>query len=277
MSFIMSVNPEPGLEDEHAYMFVFCDDRLLIINEEEMPIPEKSEFITMNLNVIRQHFLGTLEDRPCYTADLNSGGTLPRGAALVGLREIFGMVGDDIFSLAAHAVQIVNWDRMHQYCGRCGTPTGYGLEERAKICGNCGAVYYPRISPAIIVAVKRANQLLLLRNKTHKHDFYSVLAGFVEPGESLEECLIREVREEVGIEVKNIRYFASQSWPFPNTLMVGFTADYRSGELNPDGVEIDDAGWFSPENFPKLPGSISIARKLIDAFVLEQAAYIENN
>ena len=277
MNFVMSVNPEQGMEDENAYMFVFCEDRLLIINEEETRIPEKSEFNLMSLNVIRRHFLGALDGRPCYTADLDTGGTLPQGAALVGLREIFGMVDDDIFSLAAHAIQIVNWDRMHQYCGRCGTPTGYGVDERAKICGNCGAVYYPRISPAIIVAVKRENKLLLLRNKMHKHDFYSVLAGFVEPGESLEECLVREVKEEVGIEVENIKYFASQSWPFPNTLMVGFTADHKCGELRPDGVEIDEAGWFAPENLPKIPSSISIARKLIDAFVLEQKPRIKKN
>jgi NAD+ diphosphatase len=277
MDFVMSVNPEPGMVTDHAYMFVFCEDRLLVINEEETRVPEKSEFDLMNLNVIRRHFLGTLDGRPCYTADLDAGGVLPAGAALVGLREIFGMVDDDIFSLAAHAVQIVNWDRMHQYCGRCGTPTGYGVDERAKICGNCGAVYYPRISPAIIVAVKRDNKLLLLRNKMHKHDFYSVLAGFVEPGESLEQCLVREAKEEVGIEVKNIKYFASQSWPFPSTLMVGFTADYAGGELCPDGVEIDEAGWFAPDNLPKLPGSISIARKLIDAFVLEETSHVKNN
>jgi NAD+ diphosphatase len=240
-------------------MFVFCEDRLLIINEEETRIPEKSEFNLMSLNVIRRHFLGMLDGRPCYTADLDTGRHIASG----------GCPGWAYAKYSAWLTTIFFRSRPMRYRLLTGTActsiaggaehqTGYGVGERAKICGNCGAVYYPRISPAIIVAVKRDNKLLLLRNKMHKHDFYSVLAGFVEPGESLEECLVREVKEEVGIEVKNIKYFASQSWPFPNTLMVGFTADYKSGELRPDGVEIDEAGWFAPENFLRFPAQSAL-------------------
>ena len=175
-----------------------------------------------------------------------------------------------MFSIAQHAFQIVNWDRMHQFCGRCGAETDYSQSERVKICPACEAHYYPRVSPAVIVAIHRENKLLLMRNKRYKHNFYSVLAGFVEPGESLEAAIVREVKEEVGIEVKNIRYFASQPWPFPDSLMIGFTADYAGGNLVPDGFEISEAGWYAVDDLPLIPGPISIARKLIDAFVEEQ-------
>ncbi len=271
MKLKMSVSLGSGVENCNSYILAFQGDQLLVqLEDGNYRFPECSEFETMKLTTIRQHYLGTLDGRHCYSAELDADCSAPRGYSFVGLREIFGVVDEELFSLAIHAIQIINWDKMHQYCGKCGALTGYAPEERAKNCGSCGSVYYPRISPAVIVAVKKGKELLLLRNKIYKHDFYSVLAGFVEPGESLEECLVREVREEANIEVKNIRYFASQSWPFPNSLMVGFTADYAGGDLRIDGKEIADAGWYTPDNFPKIPGSISIARRLIDAFVNEQ-------
>ncbi len=271
MELDISVSPVPGAENENSYVFAFNGDRLLVITEnEEYRIPNYNEIENMKLKAVRRHYLGTLDGRPCYSIEIKPESIAPRQTSFVGLRELFGMVDEELFSLAAHAIQIVNWDKMHQYCGKCGAKTGYAPAERAKICNQCGAVYYPRIAPAVIVAVKKGKELLLLRNKRFKHNFYSVLAGFVEPGESLEECLIREVREETGLEVKNIKYFGSQSWPFPNSLMVGFTADYAGGEIRLDGNEIAAAGWFMPDNFPQLPGPISIARRLIDSFVNEQ-------
>ena len=271
MKLIMSVSLGSAVENCNSYILAFQGDQLLVIVEEDKySFPERRDFEAMELTTIRQHYLGTLNGRHCYSAEVEDECIAPGGSSFVGLREIFGAVEEDFFSLAIHAIQIINWDKMHRFCGKCGSVTEHSSEERAKICGNCGSVYYPRISPAVIVAVKKGKELLLLRNKIYKHDFYSVLAGFVEPGESLEECLVREVREEANIEVKNIRYFASQSWPFPNSLMVGFTADYAGGDLRVDGKEIADAGWYRPDNFPKIPGSISIARRLIDAFVNEQ-------
>jgi NAD+ diphosphatase len=276
MKLIMSVSPDSGDKDSEAYVFAFHKERLLVFMEgDNYRIPECSELEEMKLEVIRRHYLGTLDGRPYYSAEINSEVKVSGKAAFVGLRDLFGMIDEELFSLAVHAVQIINWDNMHQYCGKCGADTEYASAERAKICNQCEAVFYPRISPAVIVAVKKGNELLLLRNKQYKHDFYSVLAGFVEPGESLEECLIREVREEAGIEVKNIKYFGSQSWPFPNSLMVGFTADYAGGKLRLDDKEIADAGWYTPDSFPKLPGPISIARRLIDSFVDEQKQQLE--
>jgi NAD+ diphosphatase len=161
----------------------------------------------------------------------------------------------------------VNWNQTHRYCGRCGKLTEDKTDERAKTCPECGMINYPRLSPAIIVAVLKNDRILLGRNKRFRLPFYSVLAGFVEPGETLEECVSREIREEVSITVKNIRYFGSQPWPFPDSLMIAFIADYAGGEISTDGSEIIDAAWFAKDNLPKIPPKISIARQLIDWFV----------
>ena len=164
---------------------------------------------------------------------------------------------------AAYAVGIKN----HSFCGQCGSPTTRRTTEHAKECPHCGLVAYPRISPAIIVAITRNNTILLAHNAAENHPFYSVLAGFLEPGESFENCVKREVFEEVQIRVKNIRYFGSQPWPFPDSLMVAFTADYDSGTIAVDGVELDHADWFTSNNLPAIPRSGSISRKLIDWFL----------
>ena len=161
---------------------------------------------------------------------------------------------------------MVAWNQHHRFCGKCGHLTEYKTDERARACPQCGLINYPRLSPAIIVAVLRDNRILLAHSQRFPAKFYSVLAGFVEPGESLEECVKREILEEVGISVKNIRYFGSQPWPFPDSLMIGFTAEYAGGEIKVDPVEILDAGWFSADNLPPIPPKLSIARHLIDWF-----------
>jgi NAD+ diphosphatase len=148
--------------------------------------------------------------------------------------------------------------------------------ERAKECPKCGLLHFPRLAPAIIVLVERGNELLLARSRHFMPGMYSVLAGFVEPGESLEEAVVREVREEVGISVKDIKYFGSQPWPFPHSLMVGFTATYGCGEITIDDTEIEDAGWFTADKLPRIPGKISIARKLIDWFVEKQRGHFNS-
>jgi NAD+ diphosphatase len=174
---------------------------------------------------------------------------------------------DHLFSLAGRAIQIVNWNQTHQFCGRCGTRTDDKLDERAKICPKCGLISFPLLSPAIIVAVVQGSRILLAHANHFPDGFYSVLAGFVEPGETLEECVQREVQEEVGLQLKNIRYFGSQPWPFPHSLMIAFTAEYAGGQITTDGMEIRDAGWFTAHDLPLIPGKISIARRLIDWFV----------
>ena len=186
---------------------------------------------------------------------------------LQSLRKLHYVLSDDLFAIAARAVQIMAWHSTHQFCGRCATPTIQLPTERAKRCPNCELRQYPRLSPAVIMLIYKEEQLLLARAPRFRNGMYSVLAGFVEPGESLEETVARETREEVGIEIKNIRYFGSQPWPFPNSLMLGFTAEYAGGEIVPEPGEIEDAAWFDKTSLPPVPGELSIARKLIDWFV----------
>jgi NAD+ diphosphatase len=165
------------------------------------------------------------------------------------------------------AAQLYRWNNSHKFCGQCGGLTEDKADERAKVCLKCDLIYFPRLSPAVIVAVIKDKKILLARSGRFPYGFYSVLAGFVQPGETLEECVAREVYEEVGIVVKNIRYFDSQPWPFPDSLMLGFTAEYASGDIYVDQSEIADAGWFGAFNMPNIPPKISIARQLIDWYV----------
>ena len=224
----------------------------------------------LGLEAVRLHFLGSLDGEACYAAEVAEDTDPPAGMVFSGLRNLFDSLDDTLYRLAVVAVQVVDWDRLHQFCGRCGERTDYKEGVRAKECGRCGLISFPRLSPAVIVAVERGKKLLLARANRFPTQFYSVLAGFVEPGETLEEAVAREVKEEVGIEVTNIRYFGSQPWPFPDSLMIGFTAQYAGGEICIDRTEIVDAGWFEADELPSLPGKISIARRLIDWFVEKQ-------
>lgn len=191
----------------------------------------------------------------------------PEGMVFQGLRRLYGSLDEEVWKLAGRAVQIVEWDRNHRYCGRCGAETARKPDELARVCPRCGLQQFPRISPAVIVRVERGEELLLARSPHFAPGVYSTLAGFVEPGESLEDTVIREIREEVGVEVTNVRYFGSQPWPFPNSLMIGFVADWAAGEIRPQEGEIEDAGWFTVETLPGLPSRFSIARSLLDDFV----------
>jgi len=259
----------PATESADALWFVFQAGKLLIrAGNEGQPIPRSRDLTDLKIAPIRKQYLGRWEGLPCYAAELANNKTLAEGFAFEGLRQLFGRLEEDMIWVAGRANQLTDWNQSHQFCGRCGHATEDKHNERAKICPACKLVNYPRVSPAIIVAVVKDNQILLGRNRRFKGGFYSVLAGFAEPGESLEECVAREVDEEVGITVKNIRYFGSQPWPFPNSLMVGFIADYAGGRIDVDKSEIIEAAWFSPQNLPPIPPKISIARQLIDWFVL---------
>ncbi len=188
----------------------------------------------------------------------------PDGARWLGLRSLFGVMPDDLAAIAGRACQIADWDRTHRFCGVCATPTKREESERARRCPTCGHTAYPRISPAMMCLVTRGDEILLARNVNFPAGRYSALAGFLEAGESIEDAVHREVEEEVGIKVSNLRYFSSQSWPFPHSLMIAFTAEYASGDLTPDKHEIAEANWFRADNLPQLPPRISIARELIE-------------
>ena len=193
---------------------------------------------------------------------------LPDGWRAGGLRNWFGVLPDPHLAIAMRAVQLLEWERTHRFCGACGTPTQLVPGERAYRCGACGLSVYPRICPAMMVLITRGRQLLLARGVTFPPGRYSALAGFLEAGESIEDAIHREVREEVAVEVDNLSYFASQSWPFPNSLMIAFTAEWKSGDIRADPAEIADAQWFDIDALPEMPGkNISISRALIDATV----------
>ena len=266
MSFVISLNPATGNTGEDLW-FIFRGDELLVRPTEISPeVPDSQDITGLDQNIISSHYLGTLNGLNCYTAEVDGNAAGPNGMSFQELRPLLGLLDEEFFSAAGRAFQIIHWERTHQFCGRCGGRTRLKAGERARECPNCGLVIYPEISPAIIVAVVRGAEILLARSHRFRNAFYSVLAGFVEPGETFEEAVRREVREEVGIELKNIRYFGSQPWPFPNSLMVGFMADYESGEIRIDESEIVDAGWFASNNLPVLPRVGTIARRLIDFF-----------
>ena len=271
LSFIPAIIPPADIPD-NALWLVFSGNNLLVYdNDEGAPIPTLAQISALGLTPLRQLFLGTLGDQLCFSVEFASGTAAPAGMAFLPLRQIFLRTSHTwLINLAGRAIQLVDWDRNHQFCSQCGHKTVNSQTERVKQCLNCGLNSYPRLSPSIIVAIHRHNEILLARNVRFPPGMYSVLAGFVEPGETLEETVAREVYEEVELEVNNIRYFGSQPWPFPNSLMLGFTADYAAGEIKIDEIEIEDARWYSVDNLPQLPPKISIARRMIDSFVDHQ-------
>jgi NAD+ diphosphatase len=288
--FVHQTAPPAGPADAAApgLLFLFRGDQLLVELGPPSPLPTGDLRVSarpswarlpvgralpdqpldyLNVLPLRALYLGTLDGHPCYAAEAPPEPPLPAGTGLAwqGLRALFSVLDDAHVALAGRAVQLLDWDRNHQFCGRCRTPTVSRPEERARVCLSCQLVAYPRISPAVMALVRRGREVLLGRGPQFPPGLYSALAGFVEPGETLEQCVAREVLEEAGVEVDNIRYFASQSWPFPNSLMVAFVCDYRAGELRPQAGEIEAVSWFDIGALPKLPGKISIARRLIDS------------
>ena len=261
-------------DDVIAWWFICEGANLLVakssaIDKEIFTVSLPHAALPGELGVIpvRTQFLGYLKGQPCVAAEAVRGCEHSEALAFQNLRSLYGHLPEDLFAIAARAVQITEWDRTHQYCGHCATPMTQLPTERAKRCPNCGLRQYPRLSPAVIMLIYRGEEILLARAPRFPEGMYSVLAGFVEPGESLEETVARETKEEVGIEIKNIRYFGSQPWPFPNSLMVGFTAEYASGNIVLEPDEIESAAWFNKVDLPPVPGKLSIARKLIDWFV----------
>ena len=251
-----------------SLVFAFEGGRLLVGRDgERAAIPAFDEVSSIVESATAHIFLGRLDGRPCFAMPLPAESATPAGYALAGLRELFGSLEEPIHGVAGRAFQTIEWYLNHAYCGRCGSETRLVADERARGCPSCSATYFPRINPAVIMLVEREGQMLLARNHTFRGPWYSCLAGFVEPGESLEEAVAREVLEEVGIEIDRITYHSSQPWPFPSQLMIGFHAHHRSGEIVVQDSEILDAGWYGPGNLPDMPGRFSLARRLIDAFL----------
>ena len=212
---------------------------------------------------------GQRAGKPLTVAVWQAGTALPDGLQAVGLRAAFGLIDDTEWFLAARAKQLASWDRATRFCGACGQPITIATHEPAKLCTACGQHYYPQIAPAVMCLVRRGDALLLGRSPHFRAGMYSALAGFVEAGETVEACVAREVFEETGIRVTNLRWFASQPWPFPQSLMLAFHADYAGGEIRPQPGELEDAQWFTLDRLPDLPAPVSIASRLIAAGLAE--------
>ena len=210
-------------------------------------------------------YVGEVKDKRCYLVDVGSQVMCDETFTALSLRALLMQSSPSFFSVISRAWQIALFLRTHKYCGQCGSKMARVDWELATHCHNCGHRCYPRISPCIIVAIKHENKILLAKGRQHKNDMYSTLAGFVESGETLEHAVHREVAEEVGVKVKNLRYFGSQPWPFPHSLMCGFLADFDAGEIKIDEREIVDAQWFSFDKLPNIPPVFSIAGQLIEA------------
>jgi len=248
--------------------FIIHEEKLAVKKDGDgYSVPRFSDVKQVQGSLDGAQYFGLKDGSSCFLADLPDPGMLVDGFEFRGIFELLGFLEDELLLVAGCAAQLIRWGRSHKYCGQCGRPTEEKTDERAKTCPDCGLNCYPRLSPAVIVAVVKDDKLLLATSPRFRTSFWSVLAGFVEPGETLEECVIREVQEEVGILVKNVRYFDSQPWPFPDSLMLGFTAEYAEGEIKTDGAEILDAEWFAADNLPNIPPKVSIARRLIDWFV----------
>lgn len=220
--------------------------------------------------IIRTQFLGYLEGKPCHALEVPADSSESAGYHFSGIRDIYGIIPDKELALAAYAVRIIDFDRSTGFCSRCGSETSQIPSRLVKRCNACNYSTRPRFSPAIIVLVKKGDEILLASSPKYPADLYSILAGFLEPYENFEDCVHREVKEEVGIDVTNIRYFGSEQWPFPDSLMVGFIPDFAGGEITIDTNEILSAGWFGRNNLPTLPSPMSISRALIDAWIRQE-------
>ncbi len=241
------------------WSLIFVEGKLLLPADESSPLAPLP-LQSWHHEAEARHYLGRLDGLDCWALRLLAA---PQGWRPVPLRTAMMGFAESLAGLASRAAQVLDWDRTHRHCGVCGTPTEHQAGERARRCPACGHTAYPRISPAMMSLVWRPGQVLLARAPHFVNQMYSALAGFVEAGESIEACIHREVAEEVGVQVDQLRYFGSQSWPFPNSLMIAFTARWAGGDIVPQASEIEDAQWFDIDTLPNIPPRFSISGHLI--------------
>ena len=253
----------PERQDQPALWFLYRGGKLAVLPGGEGRVPLALQPAELGLQEDGRHYLGLYEGRDCYVAELAADAAMPEGVEFHGLRDLFTVMDESLAVLAGRAYQIKEWALNHRFCGRCGGPTEPRTRERGLVCRACRRTMYPPISPAVMVLIRRGREVLLLRRKGAEATRFSSLAGFMEPGEELEDTCRREAMEEVNVRLANLRYFGSQPWPFPHSLMVAFVADYAGGEVKPDGVEIEEARWFDAAELLERPPSVSIGRRLI--------------
>jgi NAD+ diphosphatase len=258
MPFTPAVTP-PGEPTPQQWRLAFVKGQLLLPQPEDTLLHPQAPS-TWDNEAVTRHYLGQLDGLDCWALHLPEA---PDGWRPVPLRAAMMGFPGPLAGLASRAAQVLDWDRTHRFCGACGTPTEHQAGERARRCPACGHTAYPRISPAMMALVWRPGEVLLARAPHFVNQMYSALAGFVEAGESIEDCIRREVEEEVGVQVDTLQYYGSQSWPFPNSLMIAFTARWTGGEIVPQPGEIADAQWFPLDALPNIPPRFSISGHLI--------------
>lgn len=247
--------------------FIIQNDELLLLKKNN-ELPSDEEIKLLAHLFLRRFELGSLNSLDYFCAEIDQEIFIPEDFKVLSLRHALSLLNDSIYRIAVKAYSVIRWDKNHQFCSCCGGRTvhkGPGFE---RSCIFCHLSFFPRISPSIIVLIKKADHLLMARSPHFLPGVYGLIAGFVDVGESIEEAVHREVREEIGIKIKNLNYFGSQQWPFPDSLMIAFTADYCSGDITINSDEIEEAGWYKYDNLPGRPQtSVSIATKLIDSFI----------
>jgi NAD+ diphosphatase len=264
-SFIPLIRPQVH---DHARNFVFHQGRLLV-READLGLPDAGPLKLIGIDAHKLQPVGLLDGIYCQAGSVeaeHAAAIAAAGYAWRGLRTLFGVMDEALLGVAGRASQIAQWARTHRFCGACGGPTALADGERCFKCGHCGHLAYPRISPVMMVLIRKGDTVLLALHAASPTGRFIPLAGFLEAGESIEEAVHREVFEEVGLRVHNLRYFMSQSWPFPHSLMIAFTADYLDGEIRVDGKEIAEARWFGPgDKWPERIQTGSISTLLVDA------------
>ena len=237
---------------DDAYYFIFNQERELFLQDDALPT-ESNEY---NFKL----YIGKFKGKDVFVVDSEGDDSFYH------LKDVYD-IDHDLYLMATKAVLVRDWYMSHQFCGHCGTPTQLDEKDMMLKCPSCGQNHYPRIAPAIIVAIRKGDELLMAKHSYHDNIRFALIAGFVEPGESIEEAVHREVMEEVGIKIKNLKYMKSQSWPFPNSLMLAFTAEYESGDIKVDGDEILKAQWFKKDEIIRYGTDISISDWLIQNFI----------
>lgn len=254
-----------------ALWFAFRGGEMLV-REAPTEAPRGPDPAAFGVTPKRRQYVGELDGVPCFAVELGADAVALDGFRFTSLRGLFGRLSEAELHVAGTAFQIQEWDRTHQRCGACGAELFAKTKERAKRCEPCGLEFYPRLSPAVIVLVHDGSRVLLTRQSRFPKGMYGLVAGFLEPGETLESCARREVLEETGIRIDELRYFGSQPWPFPHQVMVGFFARAVGGVLVVDRDELEEADWYDRDALPGIPPKASIARALLDAWLAEGPA-----
>lgn len=262
----MTLEQISQVNDKKRWLIIRTED-VLVLNENDVYLDEGS-VLSLQPHFLRQFHLGVIDGIEYLAAEVEANFMFQGQCEFISLRQALSIMAPEHYSMGVKAYSVIHWDRSHQFCSHCGKNTVAREKQFERLCRSCNVSFFPRISPSIIVLIHKNDHLVMARSPHFPSGVYGLIAGFVEAGETLEEAVHREVQEEVGLKIKNIGYLGSQPWPFPDALMLAFTAEYDSGEIIIDNEEIEDAGWYRYDDLPGRPSlAISIASKVLDDFV----------